>query len=138
MYRLPAELTLDVLKQYASYLFSRISESKNLTFKEVKIDGQLPLSKNCHENARLFVESNPTYKTIFGWLCIDGGIISPGVIFLAHSVIQDAAGNIYEITPIKSTEPRSFLSSELDENDFADIVNELERISGAGTLFHSK
>lgn len=138
MYLLPNELTLDALRQYASYLFSRIDKAEHLAFIPVEINGQSPAPNDCHENARAFVLLNPIYKIVYGWICVDGGLESSSIDFIAHSVIQDINGNLYEITPIYSIESRPFLTAELNDHDFADIVIELDRLSGKATLVYHK
>jgi hypothetical protein len=138
MYILPKVITLDVLRDYASYLFGRVSESEHLKFKVVNLNGNHPLPNNCHENARKFVQSNPSYGVVYGWICVDDGLASPSVDFIAHSVIQDVNGNLFEITPIYCTTSRPFLTAKLNNFDFADIVNELESLSGEATLVHYK
>lgn len=138
MYTLPPIITIDSLQQYASYLYGRINEASFLTFKHVSMNGQAPTPKNCNENARFFVASDSSYKIVYGWICVDGGNASPSIDFIAHSVIQDSNGQLYEITPVLSIMPRPFLSSELDEHNFADIVNTLESLSGKATLVYQK
>lgn len=138
MYTLPEIITLDVLRNYGSYLFNRLSESEHLKFKVVNLNGNQPLPNNCHENARVFVKLNPNYKIVYGWICVDGGLASPNVDFIAHSVIQDINGNLFEITPMHSIIPRPFLSADLNDIDFADIVNKLESLYGKATLVHYK
>ncbi len=136
MYSLPNELTLDALRKYSSYLFSRINESGSLTFKQVEIDGQLSLARNCHENTRGFLKSNSSHKIIYGWIFEKSESKLEHIEFFAHSVIQDPDGYLFDITPIQSNKPVMFLAANLNDNDFADIVNELEKLAGTATLIY--
>lgn len=107
-------------------------------FMQVTVGGCLAKPKNCHENVNLWVEENPTYSCVRGWLCLDGGPLSPFVLFLAHSVVADSNGALFEVTPLDSTEPRPFLPAHLSEDDFAYVVEVLFRQTGNGTLIHYK
>jgi hypothetical protein len=67
--------------------------------------GQL-LMNNCHMNAAGWVRAHPSHKAVRGWLIFDlelGGQIlgyEPHFDFLAHTVIEDEKGALFDITPV--------------------------------------
>jgi hypothetical protein len=130
--------SLQELARYAGNLFARMHEAQHVPFMQVKINGDPARPNNCHENANLWIEENPTYSCVRGWLCVDGGHLSNTVDFLAHSVVAHPSGTMHDVTPVHSCEPRPFLPARISEDDFAYVVEVLVRLSGVGTLVHHK
>jgi len=135
MYRFQKNSFTDNLRDYVAYLHSIRSYGTHLKFLEVTVDGVAPLANNCHENSRIFVDENPEYEVVDGWICIDMPSLSQ-CHFLAHSVIKDVSGDLYEITPMNSLDPRPFVRSNLSEEDFSGLVIRLNEISQSSTLIH--
>lgn len=122
---------------YAKYLYDHLDQAEHLEVLEVSINGQPPNPKMCHDNVNRFVEENDQYAPIYGWLVID----SPNAVqclFLAHSVIADKNGKLYEITPIEALDPRPFIRANLSDYDFEQIYFALGRYSGDFTIAHTK
>ena len=126
------------LVAYAATLHARMHEAQFVPFTQVNIAGAPARPNNCHENVNLLAEENPTFTAVRGWLCVDGGPLSPTVDFLSHSVVADPSGNLHEVTPLRALEPRPFLPALISEEDFAYVVEVLVRLSGQGTLVHHK
>lgn len=130
--------TLDELAAYAAELYGRMHQAKHVPFIKVTVAGAPAKKNNCHENANIWIEENPSFSCVRGWLCLDGGSLSHNVLFLAHSVVADESGELYDVTPGESREPRPFLPACISEDDFAYVVEVLTNQTGAGTLVHNK
>jgi len=113
------------IHRYTLHLKSIIKSAINLPFRKNLINGKEPTPNDCHSNAQNFSDENPLYDCVRGWLVIDGGTYSPQIILLPHSAVKDDVGNIFEITPIKSLDPRPFLESDLSEEDFCNLHSTL-------------
>lgn len=135
MYRFQKNTLIDNLRDYVAYLYSNRGNGTHLNFLEVTIGGESPLANNCHENSRIFVDENPKYEVVDGWICIDMPALSQ-CQFLAHSVVKDVSGDLYEITPIHSLDSRPFVKSDISEEDFSRLVIKLNEISQSSTLIH--
>ncbi|UCF24502.1 MAG: hypothetical protein JSV72_03250 [Ralstonia sp.] len=55
-----------------------------------------PVPADCHANADRWIERSPGCKRIRGWV-IEGGR-EYGAICHAHSVVQDASGQLWDVT----------------------------------------
>lgn len=116
-----SNFTNSELNRYKSHLKALLPNAVHLPQKDVKIHGEIPLPKQCHENAQKYCDENTEYECVTGWLVIDGGEYSSTILLLPHSVIRDENGLMHEITPIHSLEPRPFLESDLSETDFVKL-----------------
>jgi hypothetical protein len=65
-------ITEDQLLKYGNFLYANIKNASHIPYKEVLISGKEAAPKNCHDNARFFVEENPGHQYQDGWLCIIG------------------------------------------------------------------
>ena len=104
--------------RYKRFLYQQIANAIYLPYRQVNVNGQSPQPNNCHWNAQTYEDENQGVECTRGWLVVDGGDLSLEIILLAHSVVREADGNLYEITPIQSCEPRPFLASHLTEENF--------------------
>lgn len=130
--------TVDELSAYAASLFERLPQAEHIPFRAVEINGQAAPQRNCHENARLWSENNPGWVVVDGWLCLEGGPLSPFTIFVAHSVVRDPTGQVVDVTPLIAQEPRPFLPANLPQEDFERAVEVLVRATGRANLVHPK
>lgn len=122
---------------YAKFLYSNVTDAVYLKFLDVTINGSKPKPKECHNNVNKFIEQNISFSPVYGWLVIDAPTTSQ-CLFLAHSVIKDTDGKLFEITPIQSCEPRPFIEAQLTDYDFEQLFYALLETSGNTTLVHTK
>ena len=73
--------------------------AKRLPFKEVSIGSWRPEAAKCHDNAKHWVASNKGCRVVYGWLVESFGVFH---YLYAHSVVQDADGILFDITPYLS------------------------------------
>ena len=137
MFTLTQPLTIDSINSYAHHLFANLANSKLLTFRSVEISGWQPEKRKCHNNVETFLGSHTNYRKIYGWIVVDSPD-SNFCIFLSHSVVADESGNIFEITPIESLDPRPFIQSNLPEEDFETLVLWLSDNLNTLNLTHNK
>lgn len=91
-----------------------------------------PLRNCCHENAESFAEKDSSYIPIHGWLILDATAAIGFVRFVAHSVVQDANGNLLDITPTdENFTLYPFIRSNLTTDDYIDAINELIQAYGS-------
>jgi len=58
-------------------------------------NGDEPARNSCHPNVARWVTENPECTPVRGWL-VSGGILD------AHSVVADADGTVFDITPLNT------------------------------------
>lgn len=90
-------------------LYARRHEAVLIPFEERQISSGPPLEHQCYLNNDRWCRENPGHKSICGWLVFDFNRDSEGLWpvcrLTAHSVIEDPAGNLFDLTPI--TVPRA-------------------------------
>ena len=93
-----------------------------------------PVEHACHNNTDRYVRENPGCKTIRGWLVFDftlGASIGwpPFFRFTAHSVVEDADGRLFDLTPSKASQRYPFLQHERPASEFDAFVAAVTRTS---------
>ena len=84
--------------------------------------GWSPESGRCHENARRWVEANPTYAVVHGWLNARGETFDNRLRFHSHSVVRSPGGELLDIT-LGGTAPRyEFVRHPFDDDHFRDRI----------------
>jgi hypothetical protein len=89
-----------------------------------------PQPRCCYDNTRRYVELNPQYKEIRGWLVLDRRIIATlvgqqsFVELIAHSVVESSSGTLLDITPVVPDleSPHPFLKHLGTEDEFAPLI----------------
>jgi len=75
-----------------------------------------------------------------GWLFFSLSYPSPlvnFVLFNAHSVIRQADGTLFDITPSRASQPYPFIRAEENDEDFLRFVLATDKYEGAKKLqFH--
>lgn len=119
-------------------LCSRLSEAKVIEFRDGAIDGWTPSAQYCHNNVAYWVSKNHGHKAVHGWLHMDLRPLLPCHRFLAHSVISDEKGVLFDITPMKapSGQKYPFLAANLSDEDFEEILASLREQLGPTYLHH--
>lgn len=118
---------------YGRSLMARAQEAVVVRRVQVAIGDWTPQANMCHHNVSWFCENSPGYTPIRGWLYFDLSGLAVAK-FLSHSVVCAPDGELFDITPWEATQHYPFLHGNLDEDDYAYLVEE-KRI---GSLHPSK
>ena len=124
------------LIEYARQLYLRRGEAVVVSPANASIGDWLPKANECHGNVSTFVLNTPGFEAVRGWLYFDFLNVFPFVRFLAHSVVCNGEGNLYDITPQNATQPYPFLEAKVSEEKFEEFVVTL--IPRDGNLDHLK
>lgn len=80
--------------------------------------GWRPEPGRCHENARRWVEANPTFAIVHGWLNARGETCENRLRFLSHSVVRTAGGEMLDVTLSQGAPSYDFLPHPLGDDHF--------------------
>ena len=84
---------------YEAGVCSRRPEAVTVPYIEVSIGDWKPEESDCHNNAKRWVEANPLWEVVTGWISFMW--FGPcGVQLTAHSVVRDPDGSLFDITPV--------------------------------------
>jgi len=101
------------LTDLARSLYDRLQLAVPVPFEDHSSDQFQPKAKECHVNVDLWCQLNPDHKPIR--LVIDMSALRR-VHFVAHSVVEDAYGRRFDVTPQQTFAEYSFLEDEdIDE-----------------------
>lgn len=106
-------------------LMQRTAEAVTVPKRSVAIGDWQPQENQCHLNATTYCEHETDCQPVRGWL-----YFSAWSMFVAHSVVRGPDGSLFDITPWVATAHYPFLTDELSEEDFADLVE----VQGYGRL----
>lgn len=129
----------DELQAYSQRLFERRETAVVVRPAEASIGDWTPQPNQCHENARTWADNHPGVIAVQGWLVFNLGQLGTMhcTRFVAHSVIRDEAGHMWDITPNRGTSQQyPFLTSEVDEETYFRFETELYAMTGQGNLNH--
>ena len=91
----------DFINQYAKKIFDLMDTAAYYPFKDVEIDLEFDVWKPqkgfCHHNVIHYCNDNVGYEIVCAWLYNPQD--RPNFIFIAHSLVRDTNGNIFDITP---------------------------------------
>ena len=77
----------------------------------------------CHRNVTTWCEHSADHKAVRGWLFFDLTDALPFVRFIAHSLVEDKSGDIFDITPAQKVfQSYPFIRAEEDEDTFESLV----------------
>lgn len=99
----------------------RVGEARVVEKLDVRVGDWKPQRNMCHHNVTYFCEHNPDWVPVRGWLYFDlqGLDISK---FVSHSIVRDSAGAYWDITPLVASQDYPFVTSNLSEDEYADLV----------------
>ncbi len=128
------------IREYAASLYRRVGEGVSVQRATLDIQGWQPEPNLCHENVRSLAALGLGYRPVTGWLYFDLLYMFPYVRFTAHSVVENEASKLLDITPLPSQRQNAatylFIRSELSHDDFHSIVYYLTEAHGAAHLDH--
>ncbi len=93
------------IEAYFAALYARIGEAVPVPFESVSIEEWQPVISDCHNNAGRWAEHDAGRKVIRGWLTWGLNEFWQST-FIAHSVIEDRDGRLFDVTPIDPHTPR--------------------------------
>ncbi len=112
---------MDIAK-YARGIVLRHSEGVLLERLAISMEGWVPTAGNCHGNVDRFVLANPTYRYVRGYLVFDTG--SGNWRIVAHSVLMDPNGTMFDVTPPWRCERYPFVRHVGHDDDFLIMAKE--------------
>src|SRR4051794_31432525 len=89
---------LDFLTELAQQLYERRHEALRVPFRDCCGPDFKPVKQDCHRNVDVWCRLHPEQQPVRGWLVIqrpDRGYCR----FVAHSVIGDEEGRLFDLTP---------------------------------------
>lgn len=87
---------------YEKNICDRMPRAETIPFCQAnKKDGGPSRPNECHENVDAWVKDHPGYKAIRGWVT-DAHFSDNSIRLTAHSVVQNADGKLFDITPLNN------------------------------------
>ncbi len=111
------------LEKYAKKLLSRIADGEAAILKRAYISGGdwQPKVRMCHHNVTTWCNHKSEYTPVRGWLYFDLSELNC-IRFVAHSAVLTPQGELYDITPKNASQDYPFLSSNLSDEEFEELV----------------
>ena len=119
--------------EYTSALRQRLREGVVVQPARVSIGDWEPQRNQCHDNVTIWCENKPEFQTVRGWLYMDMAGQLPYEVFMAHSVVRDSGGQLWDITPMQALESYPFIPAAEPEDAYAAFIEQ-----GATRLVHYK
>ena len=88
------------------------------------VPGWSPCRGRCHDNADHWVRDRPGWKAVRGWLRADYLTLPNRARFLSHSVVEDPAGKLFEVTYGASDGSHRFIRHPGMEDEFLAAVRD--------------
>ncbi len=92
-------------RDYETTICARLPEGEAVPFKEVFIGEWHPKVAECHDNADAWVGSHRQCVAVRGWVTY-ASFEGDAVGLTAHSIIKDADGTVFDITPLRKEDGR--------------------------------
>ena len=109
------------VEAYGQALLRRVAEARRLRRAEIAGGDWQPQPNWCHANVSVWCEVKEGYTPVRGWLYFD----LPGLAFcsfVAHSALRAPNGELYDITPSRTSAEYPFLEGGLSEDEYAELV----------------
>ncbi len=119
--------------QYTTELRERRAQGVMVPPAQVSIGDWEPSPNQCHENVITWCYKNREFQHVRGWLYIDFSGQLPYEVFIAHSVVRDKDGALWDITPLQSFQQYPFIITVESEEEYAKFIEQ-----GATRLVHYK
>jgi len=122
-------------RAYAKLLYEKRSEAIHVPKVAVELPGWQPIANECHENCAEWYLRQGNCEIIHGWICVDASAMG-FYRFVAHSVIKDSTGSVFDITPTTISSEMLFLSGGLDSDQYFEATDVLHEHLGVSNLDH--
>jgi hypothetical protein len=113
-------LQIPDLKAIARRLYERRNDGVMIPFRADPEGRFSPNRNECYENCARWTDLYPADDIVRGWLVLDYREVNEAYRFFPHPIIQDAAGQRFDITISMPIYP--FLEIETTEQEFVDLV----------------
>lgn len=113
-------MPIDV-NEYAHLLYTRVEAAVMLQPAVIEGGDWQPQPNQCHENVTIWCLHNITHEPVRGWLYFS----LPGTLhvrFVAHSAVRTPEGQLFDITPSNAGQDYPFITGELTEDEYAELV----------------
>jgi len=114
-------MTINV-QEYGAKLYQRRGEGKILKWANVSIGDWKPVPNDCHGNVTTVCSHDDSLTAVRGWFYFDLNDSMPHVLFVAHSAVLTADGNLCDITPATASRQYPFIAAEESEDDYIELV----------------
>jgi hypothetical protein len=112
-----------ICHEYAARIVARIKEAVTVAFRPVACGEWAPQPNDCHNNVNAWVKTNPYLTAVRGW------VIDSNCTLAAHSVVRDADGQLFDITPFRDERLiRRFIEHPGDEPSFREVTKGMSQI----------
>ena len=101
------------LSGLAKSLYERRHTGIIVPYQPHRVTGWMPSERWCHTNVHRFVRENVGCKAVGGWL-----VFNWVRRFTAYSVIEDANGWLFDITPSRASQRYPFVRHDGPEDEF--------------------
>lgn len=118
---------------YTSAIRQRLDEGVFVLPSRVSIGDWEPQANHCHDNVTFWCNSKPEFQAVRGWLYMDMSGQFEYEVFLAHSVVRDSDGQLWDITPMQALERYPFFAATESEDEYHALMEQ-----GATRLVHHK
>lgn len=120
---------------YAKALYERRGEAVYVDRVNIELPDWQPKANECHDNCTEWYLRHGNCQIIHGWLCIDASALG-FYRFVAHSVIKDSSGLLFDITPSSISSELPFLRGGLDTDKYFEATDVLHECLGVSNLDH--
>ena len=92
--------------------------------------GFQPGQQDCHTNVERWCHIHPEHKPVRGWLVFEGYTRFGFCRFIAHSVVEDEHGRLFDPTPTRASHRHPFLREEMSEEEYLLVLSarQLDRV----------
>ena len=106
---------------------SRRGDGAVVPFQAVRAPDWVPSQFWCHANTRAWVDRNPDWKVVHGWLMDEKG--DGSVELFAHSVVARPDGVLVDVTPSPLPPVLPFIAHRGPASDYAEFITDNEIVS---------
>jgi hypothetical protein len=109
---------LDFLVELAQQLYERRHQAIPVPFRDCSSPGFYPGAQDCHRNVDLWCRDRPDHKPVRGWLVLESYPRPDIWRFVAHSVVQDEQGRLFDPTPPSAARKYLFLRTDMVDEEY--------------------
>jgi hypothetical protein len=116
---LPFEVEqMDFLEELAKGLYQRRDQAVAVPFRDCSSTDFRPVMQDCHGNVDLWCRVRADHKPVRGWLMLESYPRQGVCRFVAHSVVVDEQGRLFDLTPSSAARKCPFLKEKMSEEEY--------------------
>jgi len=120
------------LAKYAQALYARKHECQFVPKKIIELNDWQPVQNQCHSNVLILETYGKGYAAVHGWFYLDYNGKTDFVRFVAHSVLQDEAGKLIDVTPaFHGSENYPFITANISNMEYEAVLNSMLKKYGS-------